>query len=149
MINLNNERKNEQYQEQAVFHRKASHAEELQGSAMEGQMKFQVEQVVVLSDGDYRQFKETGFLEDQIFLFANDDKMWFDPNQLCWHCVLVKGETSRDGILVESEGYSYARYAAYAPDCSRLRLRDVPVHYEYPAKAPVRKKIRQKDGMER
>ena len=132
-----------------MFHRKASHAEELQGSAMEGQMKFQVEQVVVLSDGDYRQFKETGFLEDQIFLFANDDKMWFDPKQLCWHCMLVKGETSRDGILVESEGYSYARYAAYAPDCSRLRLRDVPVHYEYPAKAPVRKKIRQKDGMER
>ena len=58
-------------------------------------------------------------MEDQIFLFDYNDKMWFDPGDLCWHCVLVKGETSRDGILVEAEGYSYARYAAFAPDCGR------------------------------
>ena len=88
-------------------------------------------------------------MEDQIFLFEYNGKMWFDPGDLCWHCVLVKGETSRDGILVEAEGYSYARYAAFAPDCSRLRLRDAPVHYEYPAKAPEQVKARKRNEPER
>jgi len=29
------------------------------------------------------------------------------------HCILVKVSGENDGILVESEGYEYARYAAY------------------------------------
>ena len=86
---------------------------------------------------------------DQIFLFDYQDKMWFDPGSLCWHCVLVKGENSRDGILVESEGYCYTRYAAFAPDCGKLRLQDIPVHYEYPAKAPEQKKSRKRKVPER
>ncbi len=83
-------------------------------TAPERQTGFRVEQVVILTDEQYRQFQECGLVEDQIFLFEYNDKMWFDPGDLCWHCVLVKGETSRDGILVEAEGYSYARYAAFA-----------------------------------
>ena len=63
--------------------------------------------------------------------------------------VLVKGETSKDGVLVDAEGYSYARYAAFAPDCGKLRLRDVPVHYEYPARAPEQKKNRKRKEPER
>ncbi|MFR6147255.1 DUF6329 domain-containing protein [Neglectibacter timonensis] len=43
---------------------------------------------------------------------------------------------------MDAEGYSYARYAAFAPDCDRLRLQDIPVHYEYPARAPEQKKSR-------
>ena len=66
--------------------------------------------------------------------------MWFDPEKLCWHCLLVKGATSTDGILVEAEGYSYSRYAAFIPDCGRLRLRDVPVQYEYPARPTEKSK---------
>jgi hypothetical protein len=27
-----------------------------------------------------------------------------------WHCILVKGKTSDIGLLIESEGYDYARY---------------------------------------
>lgn len=58
---------------------------------------------------------------------AEDNKLgWFDPSELCWHCLLVKGENSKDGILVDMEGYHYARYAAFVPDCGRLRLQDVP-----------------------
>lgn len=99
---------------------------------------------MILADEEYRQFQEIGFLQNQIFLFDYQDKMWFDPGSLCWHCVLVKGENSRDGILVESEGYCYTRYAAFAPDCGKLRLQDIPVHYEYPAKAPEQKKSRKR-----
>ena len=32
-----------------------------------------------------------------------------------WHCLLVTGEGMEDGVLVESEGSSYARYAAFVP----------------------------------
>ena len=37
---------------------------------------------------------------------CNPVQMWFDPGSLCWHCVLVKGETGKEGILVDAEGYS-------------------------------------------
>ena len=33
-----------------------------------------------------------------------------------YHCLLVVGEDRPDGILVESEGSSYARYAAFLPN---------------------------------
>ena len=94
-------------------------------------------------------FQVNGLKEDQIFLFDYSDKMWFDPGSFRWHCVLVKGENSSDGILVDAEGYSYARYAAFAPDCGKLRLQDVPVHYEYPARAPEQKKTRKRKEPER
>ena len=67
-------------------------------------MNFRVEMAVVLEDTQYGQFKKIGLQEDHIFLFKNNDKMWFDPDVLCWHCLLVKGENSKDGILVEAEG---------------------------------------------
>lgn len=142
------------YQEHAVFYHRPSHISDLNGQnplrpVPERQTRFQVEQVVVLCDEQFRQFQENGLKEDQIFLFDYSDKMWFDPGSFCWHCVLVKGENSRDGILVDAEGYSYARYAAFAPDCDKLRLRDIPVHYEYPARAPEQKKIRKRKEPER
>ena len=59
-------------------------------STPERQTGFRVEQIVVLSDEQYRQFQESGLVEDQIFLFDYNDKMWFDPGDPCWHCVLVK-----------------------------------------------------------
>ena len=79
-------------------------------------------------------------MQDQVFLFENSDHMWFDPSESCWHCLLIKGEHSREGILVEAEGYSYARYAAHVPDCSLVRVGAVPVQFEYPVKPPHKKK---------
>lgn len=130
----------------AVFVRKAVNAEELREAMASRADLFHVEKVVILAEEDYRQFRKDGFCQDQIFLFENKDCMWFDPDDLCWHCLLVRGETSRDGVLVESEGYSYARYAAFVPDLERLELRDVPIQYEYPSKAPEAKKGCKKDG---
>lgn len=129
------------YQEQALFYHRARRLNDLtreneEYNAPERQTAFRVEKIIVLPDEQFRQFKENGLMDDQIFLFDNTDKMWFDPGTLCWHCLLVKGENSKDGVLIDAEGYAHARYAAFAPDCDRLRLQDVPVHYEYPAKPP-------------
>lgn len=141
------------YQEQAVFHHKPRRLDDIAAqntdySVPERETAFRVEKIVVLSDEQYRKFKEEGLMEDQIFLFENSDKMWFDPGTLCWHCLLIKGENSRDGVLVEAEGYAHARYATFAPDFERLRLKDVPVHYEYPAKAPQEQKTPKKKKIE-
>lgn len=124
------------YQEKAAFFRRAVSAETLMEAPPSGMDSFHMEKVVVLSDPEYQAFKDGGLLQDQIYLFDNIDRMYFDPGERCWHCLLVKGETGKDGVLVESEGYSYARYAAFVPDCGKLRLKDVPVHYEPPAVSP-------------
>ncbi len=142
------------YQEHAVFYHRPRSVDDINGQnpmrpAPEQETRFQVEQVVVLSDEQFHQFQETSLMDDHSFSFDYSDKMWFDPGSLCWHCVLVKGENSRDGILMESEGYNYPRYAAYIPDCERLRLQGVPVHYESPAKALKQKKSRKRNAPER
>lgn len=139
------------YQEYAVFYHRPRHVGEISGpnprrSVPERQTSFRVEQVVVLTDERYRRFKETDLPDDQSFLSEHSDKMWFDPGGLCWHCLLVKGETSKDGLLVETEGHAYARYAAFAPNCEKLWLQDVPVHYEPPAKAPRQRNTHRQEG---
>lgn len=37
-----------------------------------------------------------------------------------YHCLLLTGDGRNDGLLVESEGYGYCRYASYVPDISAL-----------------------------
>ena len=62
------------YQEHAVFYHRPHDLSDINGQnlrhpAPERQTEFRVEQVVVLADEEYRQFQETRFLQDQIFLF--------------------------------------------------------------------------------
>lgn len=131
-------------QTKAVFCHKPQSAKDVEGAALTfcgtgHRAEFVIEKAVVLSDAEYENFKESDLAGDQIFLFDNQDRMWLDPAMMVWHCLLVKGETSKDGVLIESEGYSYARYAAYVPDCARVQLKDIPVQYEYPARPPKEK----------
>ena len=51
--------------------------------------------------------------DDYDFIRQHWDKMYQEGDVV--HCILVKGENSTDGILVNSEGSGYARYAAYFP----------------------------------
>jgi len=50
-------------------------------------------------------------LEDKIFIQENTESMYTDDKG-CWHCLLVTAEGYSYGVLIESGGYSYARYAA-------------------------------------
>ena len=132
------------YQTAAVFYYKPQGIEDITGidyvrDNAERKSEFAVEKVVVLPDQEYALFLSGTFRYDWLFIFDNQDAMWFDPAEQVWHCLLVKGETSRDGILIDSEGYSFARYAAYIRDCSRLQLRDIPIQYEHPATPQSRK----------
>ena len=42
-------------------------------------------------------------------------------------CLLVATRSRRDGILVDCQGYNFARYSCYVPSKQSLDLRDVPV----------------------
>ncbi|WP_455617239.1 DUF6329 domain-containing protein [Eisenbergiella sp.] len=59
-------------------------------------------------------------LVDQPFLSDNVDLMWADDNGV-YHCLLVTGVGHSDGLLVESDGFSYARYASYVPEATALQ----------------------------
>lgn len=56
-------------------------------------------------------------LEDLSCILENKDIMCEDKEGV-YHCLLVTGEGKRDGVLVESKGYDYARYASYVSDAA-------------------------------
>jgi hypothetical protein len=99
----------------AIFSRKASGIEEIKERAGWTEygakpMDVFVERVVELSDEKWEHFKEN-LLEDYDFIKYAIKSMFVADG--IWHCILVKSHTSEDGILVEAEGYEYARYSAY------------------------------------
>jgi len=56
---------------------------------------------------------------DYDFIQENTDLMHCDSSGV-YHCLLLTGESRNDGLLVESEGYGYCRYASYVPNISGL-----------------------------
>lgn len=75
--------------------------------------EYTIEKTITLSADQFSKF-EDNLLEDQDFITENVDLMYTDKNNVL-HCILVTSEDADHGILVESEGYDYARYAAYLP----------------------------------
>lgn len=72
-----------------------------------------IEKIVELPEKEYKYFK-TAPLQDMSFIAENTDLMYKDSNGV-FHCLLVLGEGSSDGVLIESEGYNYARYSSFMP----------------------------------
>ena len=99
-----------------LFTRKAIDTDELKRRTGKERDKshFVVEKVIELTKEKYNTFSNDLF-SDYDFISENIEKMYVDNNQI-WHCILVKTFGEREGILVESEGYDYARYSAYYPE---------------------------------
>lgn len=72
-----------------------------------------IEKIVELPEAEYKYFK-TAPLRDMPFISENIDLMHRDKNGV-FHCLLVLGEESSDGVLIEAEGYNYARYSSFMP----------------------------------
>jgi hypothetical protein len=53
-------------------------------------------------------------LDDYEFIAENVDCMYCDKDEV-FHCLFVTSDEHDFGILVESEGYHYARFTAYLP----------------------------------
>jgi hypothetical protein len=97
----------------AHFVRKASTIDDLKGYEKESGSQYAIEEVVELEPEEFKAFSEN-LLDDHDFIAKRIDKMFMDTDKV-WHCILVKARGADEGILVESEGYDYARYAAYYP----------------------------------
>lgn len=79
------------------------------------QYEFIIKKVITLSNKEFDTFIHYP-LDDYDFIEQNKELMFVSNDDIS-HCILVKSETSNFGILVESEGFSYARYASYIPLC--------------------------------
>lgn len=75
------------------------------------QDKFVIEKVIELTEAEFARFISSP-LSNYDFIADNIDLMYFDGNET-YHCILVKANGYDYGILIESEGFSYARYTAY------------------------------------
>ncbi len=74
----------------------------------------EIEKVVELSREEFHHFKNN-MLDDYDFISENSDLMCVDKTGTT-HCILVLGDDYDEGILVNSEGSSYARYSALLPN---------------------------------
>lgn len=70
-----------------------------------------IEKVITLQINEFRKFEDR-LLDNYDFIAENKELMYIDENDV-WHAILITAKEVDYGILVESEGYDYARYAAY------------------------------------
>lgn len=94
----------------AIFHRKEACFEP---------SECEIEKVIHLSDSEFARFQQT-LLDNYDFLREHAELMRVEGGVT--HCLLVVSESFEDGILVNSEGSDYARYAAYFPNAKSFLL---------------------------
>ena len=96
----------------AVFMRKASSLKELRKWTKEFKdesSEFNITKKIELNDNDFKDFCND-MLENRDFIIENSLNMGYYDDK--YHCILVYNKNSKDGILIENEGYGYARYTA-------------------------------------
>ena len=81
-----------------------------------------VEKVLELSEREFARFYQSPLAEYD-FIAKHRGAMRQDADGTR-HCLLVLGENQEDGILVDAEGYHYARYHAFLPKARQLYLLD-------------------------
>lgn len=94
-----------------------------------------VDKVVHLSAAQFDAFSHN-LLRDWDFIRDNPIDTVVD-NLGRYHCLLVLGDGRRDGILVNAEGGSYARYSAFLPGAAELFDAD-----RYPALAELDQRLK-------
>jgi len=94
----------------------------------------EIEKVIHLSDSEFARFQQT-LLDNYDFLRENADLMRVEDGVT--HCLLVVGESFEDGILVNSEGSDYARYAAFFPNAKSYLLTQGQTQQVVQAEAPA------------
>ena len=97
----------------AAFARKAVCIEELKNLDMsEEYLKpVVIMKVIELPTEEYLHFT-TNLMDDFDFIEQNLELMYESAGGV-WHCIYVKEVGANAGMLVESEGYGYARYASF------------------------------------
>ena len=77
-----------------------------------------VEKAIAVSHAEFDDLKRHP-LRDHRLISENADLMYCDSDDN-YHCLLIYDQEQGDGLLIESEGTSYARYAQYIPSAKKL-----------------------------
>ena len=77
-----------------------------------------VEKAVGISHAEFENLRKNT-LKDNDLIAQNRDVMYFGKDDK-YHCLLVYDNEQGDGLLIESEGYRYARYAQYIPQAKLI-----------------------------
>lgn len=77
-----------------------------------------VEKAIAVSHDKFDNLKRHP-LSDNDLIAENVDQMYCDSNNN-YHCLLIYDKEQGDGLLIESEEASYARYAQYIPNAKLL-----------------------------
>lgn len=72
-----------------------------------------VKKAIAVSNAEFENLKRHP-LRDNKLIAENIDIMYCDRDDN-YHCLLIYDEEQGDGLLIESEGTSYARYSQYIP----------------------------------
>ena len=100
----------------ARFVCKAEHVRELTDtmSHITRQSPFHVVKVIELTEAQYQHY--AAHLGEEVpFITANRALMGTDEHGVT-RCLLITVRSRRDGILIDAQGYDYARYSAYIRD---------------------------------
>lgn len=87
--------------------------------------RFKITKVIELPKEQYRRYMNE-LLRDVSFISRNVSDMGFDGKTETFLCLFVTCRDVNTGLLVESEGFGYARYAAFIPEKSALSLDGIP-----------------------
>jgi hypothetical protein len=77
------------------------------------QDEFVIEKIVTIKPRLFDSFINEP-LDDYKFIDEHMDLMWIDVKDI-YHCIFVISDEHDFGILVQSDGYGYARFTAYLP----------------------------------
>ena len=80
------------------------------------------EKIIELTDEEYKSLCEDLML-NRNFISENQDLMYTDQRGIA-HCILALGKSYDDGILINSEGYGYAKYYSVIPNARQLVILD-------------------------
>lgn len=83
--------------------------------------KCMIEAVITIPESEFKEFQNSLY-ERQSFILDNLDKMYVGMSGEL-HTILVVGDESSDGVLVESEGYDYGRCVSFLPEAKAFLKR--------------------------
>ena len=87
-----------------------------------------VDKVIELPAQRFQQFSRA-LLADYDFIAENKNAIRQDTDSR--HCLLILDADGTDGILVDPQGYNYARYSAFVPNARSLLTPDMAIDRSY------------------
>lgn len=85
-----------------------------------------IEKVIAVSHDQFDNLKRNPLKENDM-INDNVDLMYYDSDDN-YHCLLIYDKEQGDGLVVESEGFNYLRYAQHIPNAKLLYENHIKTH---------------------